>query len=432
MKLLSIKTFFLILVLLLVVLTGVLVTILPAPAISESVSKSVETIPVQPTAVAAGAATDNTTTNHSNTQTESPTQESKELGNKDNFVNVWESLTPKLEQVLNLEENHDELSEHSLWGNDKASNRRDINEILNETINILALPSGIDYRQRIHDIEKSIREQQNQIADYRQSRISAPKEAMWRRTAADYEELIRESEERISGLRQRTLVVKQEFATELRELGLFISDEQLDFLLSTVIGDDLVAMSLAFDNVKAVTEQLEQLLVESGEDLLTAKRYYGMYTVLLTALEQMHADLLFTIERYLKQLDSIVEKTRTLMAQSRALKNKDARHQQTLKANIEAQKLTLRTAKIYRSYLLEQAYDVTSSRKQLTHDLAVARNTYETVKVSGELIAMVRSGQQMLDILFSRDMPTMFTFQNLEMQREFEKLTIQLRESEEK
>jgi hypothetical protein len=242
--------------------------------------------------------------------------------------------------------------------------------------------------------------------------------------------MIRESQQRIGDMQQRIQMIKQEFVTKLRELGLVISDEQLDFLLSTVIGDDLVAVSLAFDNVKAITEQLEQLLVDSGEDLPTARRYYGMYTILLTALEHMHTDLLSTIEHYLQQLDSIVEKTRTLMASSKSLKRTSDRHQSTLDANIEAQQLTLRTAKLYRNYLLDQAKDINASRKQLAHDLAVARNTYETVKVSGELIAMVRSGQQLLELLFNRDVPTMFTFRNLEMKREFEKLTLQLRENE--
>jgi hypothetical protein len=346
----------------------------------------------------------------------------------DDFIKIWDDLTPKLEQILDLEENHDSLPEHAIWGTDKLSNRRNINLLLDEAIDILALPGGTDYRARIRELEVSIRELQDQIAGYRQSQVSAPREAYWRNTVADYDEMIRASQERIGQIQQRIEATKQEFVAGLRKLGLVISDEQLDFLLSTVIGDDLVAVSLAFDNVKSITEQLEQLLVDSGEDLPTARRYYGMYTVLLTALEHMHTGLLTTIERYLQQLDSVVEKTRTLMAESKSLKKQDDRHQSTLNANIEAQELTLRTAKLYRSYLLEQADDINASRKQLAHDLAVARNTYETVKVSGELIAMVRSGQQLLELLFNRDVPTMFTFRNLEMKREFEKLTLQLRE----
>ena len=209
-----------------------------------------------------------------------------------------------------------------------------------------------------------------------------------------------------------------------------MSDEQLDFLLSTVIGDDIVGLSVAFDNVKVLTVQLEQLLVDSGEDTATARRYYGLYTVLLAALERLHQGLLSSIQGYLNELDQIQERTSTLLVESKALRQKDSRHQRTLAANIEAQQLTLRTAKLYRDYLISQAKDINQSKQRLAHDIAVARNTYETVKVSGELVRLVQAGQTLLETLFSRDVPTMFTFQNLEMKREFEKLTLRLRETE--
>jgi len=83
-------------------------------------------------------------------------------------------------------------------------------------------------------------------------------------------------ETHIEYLQQKIVETRQEFAAELRGLGLDISDEQLEFLLSTVVGDDVIAMSVAFDNVKVVTLQLEQLLVESGEDLTTE---YGQWKI---------------------------------------------------------------------------------------------------------------------------------------------------------
>ena len=189
-------------------------------------------------------------------------------------------------------------------------------------------------------------------------------------------------------------------------------------------------MSVAFDNVKAVTEQLEQLLVDSGESLPSARRYYGMYTILLTALDRMHDELLATIGHYHQQLDTVVEKTRSLMAKSESLRRHNDRHQRTLTANIEAQRLTLSTAKTYQNYLNKQARHIVKSQQRLSHDIAVARNTFDTVTVSGELIQLVHSGEQSLELLFSRQAPTMFTFQNLELKREFEKLTNRLRATE--
>ena len=61
--------------------------------------------------------------------------------------------------------------------------------------------------------------------------------------------------------------------------------------------------------------------------------------------------------------------------------------------------------------------------------IAVARNTYETVKLSGELVSLMRDSQQLLNALFNRQVPALRTFENLEMKREFEKLTAQLRDA---
>jgi hypothetical protein len=103
---------------------------------------------------------------------------------------------------------------------------------------------------------------------------------------------------------------------------------------------------------------------------------------------------------------------------------------EVLKANLEAQRLTIEAASVYRQYLKQQAAQVRNARKLLEEDIATAWNTYETVRVSGELVDLVKSSQQLLDGLLQRQVPTLQPFRNLEMQREFAKLTKQLRTSQ--
>ena len=43
--------------------------------------------------------------------------------------------------------------------------------------------------------------------------------------------------------------------------------EQIELLLATVVGDNLIDLVIVFDNVKAITSQLERLVEDSGEDL---------------------------------------------------------------------------------------------------------------------------------------------------------------------
>jgi hypothetical protein len=61
--------------------------------------------------------------------------------------------------------------------------------------------------------------------------------------------------------------VKGALKEELRGLGLDVNSEQVDFLLSTIVGENVMQVIVAFNNVKALTTQLEQLMVQSGENI---------------------------------------------------------------------------------------------------------------------------------------------------------------------
>jgi len=343
------------------------------------------------------------------------------------FSRVWEQTLPKLEQALTLHDRHPSLPERAWLGTDQASNQAAINELLDEVITVLAISPAQRYRERIRELQDIVRQAQTEIAELRTQRVTAPREGRWQKTVADYDQAIRQQTQRIDTANQELRTIRREFAAELRRLGLVLSEEQLEFLLSTVVGDDLIEMGVAFDNVKTITEQLERLMVDSQESLDGSRRYYGMYLVLLEILERMQEHLITAVNtRYLPEIDEIADKARVLMEQTQNLKQQSDAAHFVLDANLQAQTLTLRAAALYRDYLVEQARQVAQARERLLQDIAVARNTYETVKISGELVALMQSSQAMLDNLLQRQMPPLRAFENLEMKREFERLTAQL------
>jgi hypothetical protein len=116
------------------------------------------------------------------------------------------------------------------------------------------------------------------------------------------------------------------------------------------------------------------------------------------------------------------------MGQTRDLQRQAAKPEPVLDANIEAQELTLRAASYYREYLIEQSRQIGLARQRLRGDIVTAWNTYETVKVSGELVGLIRNSRQLLDGLLQREVPPLRGFQNLELQRELRNLTLRLRE----
>ncbi len=345
------------------------------------------------------------------------------------FPQVWEGVLPKLQETLILEDAHEGLPDSAWIGRDKISNQEEIDALLDDAVTILSTSPVQRFRERIRAVQVEIDSGRAAVADYRQRRVSAPTESTVKRTVADYDRLIAEKESEIGRLQTQLAGIKREFAAAVRALGVELSDEQVEFLLSTVVGDNMVDLGILFDNVKAVTAQLEKLVAESGEDLQSARRYYGMYVVLLRALYRMHVKINEAIgEQYVPQIDSIVARAQTLAAETRELQRSAPAKHDLLAGNLEAQRLTIEAGGVYRQYLLDQAAQVERAQKELEKDIAAAWNTYETVRVSGELVGLVRSSQRLLEGLMNRQVPALRPFENLEMRREFEKLTEQLRQ----
>jgi hypothetical protein len=360
------------------------------------------------------------------------TRDSLTPAEADAFDQVWTSVVPKLEQTVTLEEAQRDLPERAWFRRDRRDAQEDIAQLLDESVAILSTSPVQQYRERIRALEQQIEAARSDIASYRKERVAAPTKSLTAKTVDDYDRLIDERERNIERFTDELGRIKGEFAADLRGIGLELSDEQVEFLLSTVVGDNLVDLGIVFDNVKSITVQLEQLVRDSGEDLQSARRYYGMYVMLLRALNQMHLDVEQAIEqRYIPQINAIADRAQTLSAETRALQRRHPEKSEVLSANLEAQRVTVDAAAVYRDYLKQQAGQVKSAREALIQDIDTAWNTYETVRVSGELVNLVRSSQQSLDGLLNRQVPALRPFQNLEMQREFANLTEQLRAARE-
>jgi hypothetical protein len=358
---------------------------------------------------------------------------------------LWQKMLPKFRSALKLKDKQDTLPDSSLFHEDKKSNQNEINQLLDEAVGILVISDTQTYRRQIESLEADIQEAKKKVVEYEEKRISAPSEKpawkAWENSKKDYAGKIEDQKERIAKDENEIESVKGALRKELRELGLDVNSEQVDFLLSTIVGDNAIQVIVGFNNVKALTIQLEQLMVQSGGNIETARRYYGMYMVLLEILDRMYHQIIQDIDhKYIpqivggknekgKNLEGIIPRTEKLTKEANRLLQKDSsvKNREVLSANIRAQKITLEAAKLYRSYLEEQRSDLSAAKEKLAPDLATAQNTYETVKVSSELVAMMKSGQNLFDTLKSLQVPELRVFENLEMKKEFQKLTVQMK-----
>jgi len=344
------------------------------------------------------------------------------------FARLWEGILPTLEETLALEDRHKVLPESSWLGGDQRSNQARIDDLLDEAVSIL-MGHGAqnDYRRRLVDLQQAMENNHRRIDQLRQRRVSAPEDSLWKKTASEVDKEIAERQAQDQRLQRELDQLKARFAQDLRGLGLAVRDDQLDALLSTVVGEDSIDMALMFENVRQLTEQLSQLMQDSQEDVVAARRYYGMYTVLLKILERMYTTMLARLnEVYLPKVYEIRERADLLMRQTKTLRVDGPDHRKILEANIEAQQLTLAATKVYERLLEAQRGKLQTSLQRLRRDLAVAMNTYETVKVTGELVALMKDSQIRLDTLLQLHVPPLRAFESQELKREFKRLTHRL------
>ena len=83
---------------------------------------------------------------------------------------------------------------------------------------------------------------------------------------------------------------------------------------------------------------------------------------------------------------------------------------------------------MYKQHLDKQRQKMMVARDKTQANLRVALNTYNTVKVSSELVNLLRSSSKSFDDLLSIQVPDLLVFQNAQMKEEFTALTAKLKE----
>lgn len=345
---------------------------------------------------------------------------------------VWSRVIPELEKIRELEDRHDQLPGWHPWRTTKKKNQERIDAVLDEVVGILGISPVRNLREEIAGLEQATRDDEAAIAALKERRISAPEESLFGATVERIDEQIAELQETIAARQGRIEAKRQGFREQVATLGLDLTPEQTDFLLATVVGDTILDLCVAFYNVRLITNQLAQLTAESLETLEIARRYYGMYAVLLKSVVAVYDAALEQIEEeYLVELNAVMERTEALMEQTRGLmRGADRVHRSALEGNLRAQEFALEAAGTYREYLLQQERDLRLARRQVEQNVVIAGNTYETVKISGDLLRVMRASDELFELLVELNVPELKPFKNLELRREFEKLTDRLRAEE--
>ncbi len=350
---------------------------------------------------------------------------------KEHFDAIWEDVIAKLDKGLTLSRQIDQAPDSSYFSADKKSLRKELNSVMDDIIALVLDNQTINYRKSIREANEEIDRLKKDILEYREKKISAPLESTLGTTKTGYDEKIAGAKEQIAALESSVVRNRELMSRNFRELGIDLSAQQIDTLLSRVDGDDIISMTLMMDVLKQITVQLMGIMKESGEELAQARKYYGMHMVLLDLVVYVQQSLIDKIELgYIPRIDRILADTQNMLdATSRSISNEeDLSRRSVYYKNYEAQKLTYKVATLYKKDLLAELDQIKKAREVSQKNLDLSKNTYKTVSLSSDLIRVISTSQKMIGEVMKLQVPEIVPFENIQMRDKFEELTLKIRE----
>ena len=349
------------------------------------------------------------------------------------LVEKWGSLTETLSDALSLRDKQETLPASSWFGADRTSNARKIDELLDRALEILAQGRAGDLRRQALELRAEIPKLRLEADGLRNQRISAPESSRlpWVKTRAKIDERLSELDGEITDRERALSAVNAQLAEALRELGLQLDDRQIDILLSSVTGDDLLQNAVVFSNVRAMVEKLAELSREDRDNLEINRRYSGLYLVLNDLLIHTQEELVRRIDgEYKPRLVEIGREAEALRREALARGSQAGYSDSQKKSfalNAESNAMTLRVAELYTQLLDSQRKGILDNLADLRRNRDLAENTYRTVRSSGDLRNLIRSGLELFDSIHALSMPEILPFENEAIRREFEEINKRLR-----
>jgi len=321
-----------------------------------------------------------------------------------------------------------------LWQDTREDRQAEVRQLLDSVLAILADAPVVEMQGKLRTHRETIETLKDQVTRLREERLTAPEESLLpgilSNTQASIDEQIAELKARITLNEEAIERIKTEIGAALSKSGIKMSDAQLDLLLDSVLGSDLVKLVTAFQTARAVDDQLAKLLSASDDDIKAARRYFAMHAALFAMMVHAQDMVIEKIDTvYVDKLRGILDDIRRTRQTTRELLGDKNRPDQerALKANIEAQNFAEKVASFYRDYLLTQRSQLAEARERTLRDLAIADNTFETVEASFQLYELMQDARTSFEAIQRLEAPGFDqVFKNESLRKEFENLTRKL------
>lgn len=232
----------------------------------------------------------------------------------------------------------------------------------------------------------------------------------------------------ISELENTKLELVEKIRDRLGEYGLVLSSSQVKVLLTRVDADDIIAMATTFSIISELTQQLSESMAVSGEDINVAKKYYGFHVMLLELQRHIQKTYIGKLEKnYIVKLNDIKSDNENLIRKTKGLiKSSNSSIKKIYKGNLKSQRYTNKVIGVYKKILVTDLTKLKKGLSKINKNYKVALNTLDTVSISSDLASLMSDNKNLFKEIMSLQIPELIPFENLQMQKEFEALSIKI------
>ena len=338
----------------------------------------------------------------------------------------WGDIKDDLSDLSTLYNKKVKAPQDRWFGTDKDDIQEDIDKKLNDIIDTLLDNNFKEKKEEIEKLNSKIKKLQLKLLKYQENSISAPTSSTFLTTKDEYKQKIKDTKDEINILKTQVEKIKVSIKDDFSKIaGVNLTNEQMDALLSTVYGDDIIQSSYLISVIKNITKQILELMKMSNENLIKAKRYYGMHLGTVELIYLIQKKYIQKIDNiYLPKIDKIINDTNILIEQTKA--KIDQNNQALSKAyqeNLKNQELNLKVALLYKEQLLKYKKQIELSLNETKKNLDLAKNTYETVSISNSLYSLIDKSKNEFEKILQLQIPQIEPFKNIQMAQKFKELT---------
>lgn len=333
----------------------------------------------------------------------------------------WNKLSKLMWRAIDLRDELPSLPRSSWLFRDQVSQQRKIDDLLDDARDILLSKSAQDILKQVQRLEEKIKGVEEDIAEVKKEMVLHPDKRQ------KCEERTSELSLRRSELRQNLLSLKREVIMELRSWGITVPDAALEPFFKSVTRNSIIDNAVIAGNIAAVVRNLEAMM---QVDENNARRYYGMYIVLLDLQIHCYRDFITQCDGvWCVKLDNAINKIQYdhLIANEGAADPRfSAAQRDQYKRNRRTNETYLRAVRAYRENLERQRNVVTAKMKETARMREVALNTYETLGNAALLRDMMHTSADAFEAVMKLDLPDLAAFNDADIVSEFEGITERL------